>query len=42
MTGYGLGLLRDGKAEAERTLWLYYGRNTGHGHTDRLKNEHER
>ena len=36
MTGYGLALLRDGKGMDERTLWLYYGRNTGHGHADRL------
>ena len=36
MTGYGLALLRDGEADHERTLWLYYGRNTGHGHADRL------
>ncbi len=36
MTGYGLALLRDGEGEAERTLWVYYGRNTGHGHADRL------
>ncbi|MDP6777320.1 MAG: heparinase II/III family protein, partial [Candidatus Latescibacteria bacterium] len=36
MTGYGLALLRDGKDERERTLWLYYGRNMGHGHADRL------
>ncbi len=36
MTGYGLALLRDGEGERERTLWVYYGRNTGHGHADRL------
>jgi hypothetical protein len=36
MTGYGLALIRDGVGELERTLWLYYGRNNGHGHTDRL------
>ncbi len=36
MTGYGLALLRDGEGDFERTLWLYYGRNTSHGHTDRL------
>ncbi len=36
MTGYGLALLRDGQGEFERTLWLYYGRNKGHGHADRL------
>lgn len=36
MTGYGLALLRDGEEKEERTLWVYYGRNTGHGHTDRL------
>jgi hypothetical protein len=36
MTGYGLGLLRDGDEKNERALWVYYGRNTGHGHTDRL------
>ena len=36
MTGYGLALLRDGEGDRERTLWLYYGRNRGHGHADRL------
>ena len=36
MSGYGLALLRDGADETERTLWLYYGRNIGHGHADRL------
>ena len=36
MTGYGLALLRDGQGAFERTLWLYYGRNKGHGHADRL------
>ena len=36
MTGYGLAMLRDGEGEFERTLWLYYGRNMGHGHADRL------
>ena len=36
MSGYGLALLRDGTDETERTLWLYYGRNIGHGHADRL------
>lgn len=36
LTGYGLALLRDGADDVERTLWLYYGRNGGHGHLDRL------
>ncbi|MDE2999011.1 MAG: heparinase II/III family protein [Gemmatimonadota bacterium] len=36
MTGYGLAMLRDGEGEYERTMWLYYGRNGGHGHADRL------
>lgn len=36
MTGYGLALMRDGEGDRERALWLYYGRNTGHGHADRL------
>ena len=36
MTGYGLAMLRDGEGEFERTMWLYYGRNGGHGHADRL------
>jgi len=36
MTGYGLALLRDGEPGKERALWTYYGRNTGHGHADRL------
>lgn len=43
LTGYGFAALRDGRsgdgADAENTLrdlWMYYGRNTGHGHKDTL------
>lgn len=35
-TGYGLAALRDGTGAAMRGLWLYYGRNGGHGHLDTL------
>ncbi len=36
LTGYGLAILQSPGAETGRALWLYYGRNTGHGHADRL------
>jgi len=40
MTGYGFAALRDRadglSSEAMRDVWLYYGRNTGHGHRDTL------
>ena len=37
ITGYGFCALRkDNAGEHMRDLWLYYGRNTGHGHKDTL------
>ncbi len=40
MTGYGFGVLRDGeKTDSKNTLrdfWMYFGRNSGHGHNDTL------
>lgn len=36
LTGYGFAALRDGAAAVARDLWVYYGRNTGHGHKDAL------
>ncbi|MDF2724271.1 MAG: bacterial Ig-like protein, partial [Paenibacillus sp.] len=45
LAGYGFAVLRDGsgdeenevlRANALRDVWLYYGRNTGHGHRDTL------
>lgn len=36
LTGYGLAVLRDGDTDHQRTTWMYYGRNTGHGHLDTL------
>lgn len=36
LTGYGLAALRDGTTDHQRATWLYYGRNTGHGHRDSL------
>ncbi|MEF3301966.1 heparinase II/III domain-containing protein [Paenibacillus sp. GYB003] len=38
LSGYGFAALRDGRS-SDRTLrdfWMYYGRNTGHGHRDTL------
>jgi len=34
--GYGLAMFRSGKGDQRRAAWLYYGRNGGHGHKDRL------
>ncbi|WP_127580447.1 heparinase II/III domain-containing protein [Paenibacillus koleovorans] len=35
--GYGFAALRDGGAgDVERAVWLYHGRNQGHGHKDTL------
>lgn len=34
--GYGFAALRDGEGERMRGLWMYYGRNFGHGHKDTL------
>lgn len=36
MGGYGLALLQAPQRDAGRAVWLQFGRNTGHGHTDRL------
>lgn len=39
LTGYGFAALRSEGAEMEgnpRGIWMYYGRNTGHGHRDTL------
>jgi hypothetical protein len=36
LTGYGFSALRDGEGDDQRGIWLYYGRNTGHGHLDTL------
>lgn len=36
MNGYGLTVLKSGRGEHERNLWLYFGRNIGHGHRDTL------
>ncbi|HOX38952.1 MAG TPA: heparinase II/III family protein [Candidatus Brocadiia bacterium] len=36
LNGYGLATLRAGKGANQRAVWLYYGRNIGHGHSDRL------
>lgn len=36
MDGFGLAILQAPQREHGRALWLYFGRNTGHGHLDRL------
>jgi hypothetical protein len=36
MPSYGLAGLRDGQSNEERAVWLYFGRNIGHGHKDTL------
>ena len=36
LAGYGLAVLEHGQGEDGTALWLYYGRNSGHGHADRL------
>jgi oligo-alginate lyase len=36
LAGYGLASLEAGTGPEGRAVWLYYGRNTGHGHRDRL------
>ena len=36
MDGWGLAMLQSPNRENGRALWVYYGRNTGHGHKDRL------
>lgn len=36
LAGYGLSILQYGWGKEGLGLWLYYGRNGGHGHLDRL------
>lgn len=36
LPGYGLASLESGRGPDGKAVWLYYGRNTGHGHQDRL------
>ncbi len=36
LNGYGLTVFRHGEGHDQRAAWLYYGRNGGHGHRDRL------
>ncbi len=36
LNGFGLAIMQTPTAENGRALWMYYGRNTGHGHRDRL------
>ena len=36
LNGYGLTVFRRGVGATRRAAWLYYGRNGGHGHRDRL------
>ncbi len=36
MAGYGLASFEFGNTAAGKALWMYYGRNKGHGHQDRL------
>ncbi len=36
MDGFGLAILQTPQAQDGRALWMYFGRNTGHGHLDRL------
>lgn len=36
MDGFGLAILQAPSREHGRAVWLYFGRNTGHGHLDRL------
>ena len=36
LSGYGFTALRDGTGENQRDIWMYMGRNTGHGHKDTL------
>lgn len=36
MNGYGFAAFRHGTGDDRRGAWLYYGRNGGHGHRDRL------
>jgi len=36
LDGWGLAILQAPQRENGRALWVYFGRNTGHGHRDRL------
>lgn len=36
LDGWGLAILQAPYREHGRALWIYFGRNTGHGHKDRL------
>ncbi|MBM4050772.1 MAG: heparinase, partial [Planctomycetes bacterium] len=36
LNGFGLAIVQTPAAQNGRALWMYYGRNTGHGHRDRL------
>ena len=36
LSGYGLAKLCDGYGNNERSAWVYFGRNVGHGHKDTL------
>jgi len=36
LNGFGLAIMQTPRAENGRAMWIYYGRNTGHGHRDRL------
>lgn len=36
LSGFGFAALRDGAGDAERDIWMYYGRNFNHGHRDTL------
>ncbi|MEW6358866.1 MAG: heparinase II/III family protein [Planctomycetota bacterium] len=36
LNGFGLAIMQTPKADDGRAMWMYYGRNTGHGHRDRL------
>lgn len=36
LDGFGLAILQTPYREHGRAVWLYFGRNTGHGHHDRL------
>jgi hypothetical protein len=36
LANYGLAAMRDGAGDDQRALWMYHGRNFGHGHRDTL------
>jgi hypothetical protein len=37
LDGWGLAILQTPQRDSGRALWVYFGRNTGHGHLDRLE-----